>query len=129
MSRVIEALPIRARPAVQAPVMGLPQAFAFASRKNRVPFLCWPIRNTTMIVSFYHNFIYFRPKKTGSSTIEEVLCQSLAPGDIIAGTRALRVPGQDGSARVPEGLVAQSKPEDIIKRVSMDFLAGCFLFA
>lgn len=35
-----------------------------------------------MIVSYKHNYIYFRPKKTGSSTIAEVLRDSLGEGDI-----------------------------------------------
>jgi len=38
-----------------------------------------------MIVSYKHNYIYIRPKKTGSSTIEVVLSRSLGPGDLIAG--------------------------------------------
>jgi hypothetical protein len=38
-----------------------------------------------MIVSYKHNYIYIRPKKTGSTTIEAVLSDSLGPGDLITG--------------------------------------------
>src|SRR3954451_1111005 len=46
-----------------------------------------------MIVSFLHNYIYLRPKKTGSSTIEHVLSKDVGPEDIIAGKKAGRIPG------------------------------------
>jgi hypothetical protein len=35
-----------------------------------------------MIISLKYNYIYIRPRKTGSSTIEAVLQQSLAPDDL-----------------------------------------------
>ena len=35
-----------------------------------------------VIISYAHNFIYFRPKKTGSSTIVDVLRPSLGENDI-----------------------------------------------
>jgi Sulfotransferase family len=82
-----------------------------------------------MIISFRHNFIYFRPMKTGSSTIEAVLCQSLGPDDIIAGRRALRVPGRKSTAEIPENLAAHSKPKDILNIVSWEFWQGCYRFA
>ena len=35
----------------------------------------------SMIISFRHNFIYFRPKKTGGTTIMEMLRPNLGEGD------------------------------------------------
>src|SRR5690242_11357348 len=43
-----------------------------------------------MIISFLHQFIYIRTRKTASSTIEEVLRRSLAPGDVYVRNNALR---------------------------------------
>src|SRR6185503_7993557 len=39
----------------------------------------------SMIISFRHNFIYFRPKKTGGTTIMKVLRPNLGEGDISRG--------------------------------------------
>jgi hypothetical protein len=48
-----------------------------------------------MIISFAHNYIYFRTKKTASTTIETALCDTLTLDDFIAGHRFRHVPGAD----------------------------------
>jgi hypothetical protein len=56
-----------------------------------------------MILSTQHNFIYIRTKKTGSTTIETVLKESLGPDDVVVGKRlaALRRLLKPG-AQIPE---------------------------
>src|SRR6185312_16999280 len=81
-----------------------------------------------MIISFKHNYIYFRPKKTGSSTIEDVLSQDLGPDDIIAGKRAARIPGGGGEERFSH-LVAHTPAREIKEMVPPQFWEKAYKFA
>jgi hypothetical protein len=74
-----------------------------------------------MIISFSHNFIYFRPKKTGSSTIVEVLRPNLGDGDISRGKDIPDHPEVHGRTHLTA--------EEIKKIVPAEFWDGAFKFA
>ncbi|MFL6690136.1 MAG: hypothetical protein ACJ8IR_08150 [Alphaproteobacteria bacterium] len=75
-----------------------------------------------MIVSFAHNYIYFRPKKTGSSTIVEVLRLSLGKEDI---SRRTELPSDLEVGRRALHMIAP----DVRKVVSQEFWDRSFKFA
>lgn len=85
---------------------------------------------TIMIVSFSHNYIFIRTKKTASSTIEAVLKGSLRPGDIAAGQTAAQLKG-DWKSRfgLNEGdLFAHMKAVHIQAGLSPEFWNSAFKF-
>lgn len=73
-----------------------------------------------MIVSFHHNFIYFRPKKTGSSAITEVLRPNLDDGDL------RRVPLGEGASRKQH---LHSTASEAKAALPSEFWASAFKFA
>ena len=79
-----------------------------------------------MIISFKHNYIYFRPKKTGSSTIEEVLSADLGAEDIIPGVK-----GANRPANLPDFalLATHTSADKIRSMVSDEFWQHCYKFA
>jgi hypothetical protein len=83
-----------------------------------------------MIISFKHNYIYFRPKKTGSSTIETVLSADLGPDDIIPGRKGAARAGRAG--KPPESsapLATHTQAEKIQAMVPEEFWQRCYKFA
>jgi hypothetical protein len=84
-----------------------------------------------MILSLQRNYIYIRTKKTGSSTIEEVLRGSLVEGDIVVktGLECLRPVLKPGAilpqVKGPPTHVAISELRSILRD---DFWAGAFKF-
>jgi len=84
-----------------------------------------------MIISFKHNYIYFRPKKTGSSTIETVLGADLGPYDIMPGKKgATRAGLADTTAEAsPARLATHTKAEKIREMVPEEFWQRCYKFA
>lgn len=78
-----------------------------------------------MIISYKYNFIYFRPMKTGSSTIEFVLAPNLGSDDVIPGKRARKIPG--GTVRT--GLSAHAKAPEVRNMVTAEFWDRCYRFA
>jgi hypothetical protein len=83
-----------------------------------------------MIVSFSRNYIFIRTKKTASSTIENVLKDSLAPGDIAAGKTASRLTAdRAGPFELgEEDLYAHMKASDIRTGLSPEFWDRAFKF-
>lgn len=83
-----------------------------------------------MIVSFSRDYIFIRTKKTASSTIENVLKDSLAPGDIAAGKTASRLTADPASPFKPgeEDLYAHMKASDIRAGLSREFWDKAFKF-
>jgi len=83
----------------------------------------------TMIVSFSHNYIFIRTKKTASSTIETVLRNSLQPGDIAVGQTAQFTDDRNRRFDLNEkDLFAHMKAHDIQAGVSPEFWGGAFKF-
>lgn len=83
-----------------------------------------------MIVSFSRNYIFIRTKKTASSTIETVLKNSLAPGDVTVGQTASqsKVNGNNKFEMSDADIYAHMKAEDIRAGVSPEFWNGAFKF-
>jgi hypothetical protein len=75
-----------------------------------------------VIISYAHNFIYFRPKKTGSSTIVDVLRPSLGENDI---SRARSLGERE--TEVPRAL--HMKAAEVKAVVPSDFWDRAFKFA
>ncbi|MFL5236024.1 MAG: hypothetical protein ACJ8EL_00170 [Rhizomicrobium sp.] len=73
-----------------------------------------------MIISYAHNFIYFRPKKTGSSTIVDVLRPSLGENDI---SRVRSRGDSEGLNRL------HMKAEDVKNLVPPEFWRRSYKFA
>jgi hypothetical protein len=82
-----------------------------------------------MIISYQYNFMYFRPKKTGSTTIEEVLSRDLGPDDIISGDRGRRIVRDHGGSANSVDLPAHPRAEAVAKLVSARFWAESYKFA
>jgi hypothetical protein len=74
-----------------------------------------------MIISFHHNFIYLRPKKTGGSTIVEILRPNLRKGDISRGKDVAEHPDVQGRTHLTA--------EEIRKVVPPEFWDRAFKFA
>lgn len=83
-----------------------------------------------MIISYRHNFIFVRTRKTASSTIEEVLKENLGPEDVFVSNKQL-VTGQTLTAveTQPEGLAGHMKLSEIRSLVSPQFWDDCFKFS
>src|SRR3954453_8087586 len=81
-----------------------------------------------MIISRKHNYIYFRPKKTGSSTIEQVLGCDIGPDDIIGGQKHSRFPNLKPEV-IFDDLAAHTKAVEIRALVSEEFWNDSFKFA
>lgn len=75
-----------------------------------------------MIVSFKYNYIYFRPKKTGSSSIAAILQASLDEGDI---RRSQALPADIR----PDRRSVHMKAADIRNSMPEAFWNRCFKFA
>ena len=71
-----------------------------------------------MIISYKHNFIYFRPKKTGSSTIAEVLRANFGTDDV----------DHNDLSSIDEKTHAHTKAEQIRRMVPRKFWKGAFKF-
>lgn len=69
-----------------------------------------------MIISFRHNFIYFRPKKTASSTIVEVLRPCLGDGDISRGKDIPEHPEVHGRTHLTAAEIKQVVPTEFWDR-------------
>ncbi|HVZ90528.1 MAG TPA: hypothetical protein VG843_02665 [Rhizomicrobium sp.] len=72
-----------------------------------------------MLISFKHNYIYFRPKKTGSSVIASILRDSFGEKDIRA--------HDPGPGKALEKV--HTEASEIKKMVSEEFWNGAFKFA
>jgi hypothetical protein len=68
-----------------------------------------------MIISYSHNFIYFRTKKTGSSTIQEILKDSCEAQDLYTGAQT-------------EDMRAHIKAAEVIEMVPQRFWRESFKF-
>jgi len=87
-----------------------------------------------MILSLQHNYIYIRTKKTGSTTIEDVLSKALGRDDIVVG-RQFRVlkPLLKPGANIPERREGALAPthvaiDQIAPLLRRDFWDGAFKF-
>lgn len=72
-----------------------------------------------MLISFKHNYIYFRPKKTGSSVISSILRESFGEHDIR--------PHDSSSGKAIDNTHIEAV--EIRKLVSEEFWNGAFKFA
>lgn len=73
-----------------------------------------------VIISFSRNFVYLRTRKTGSSTIEIVLQDSMGPEDVLGG-QCQRDPFSDTYAHMTAA--------EIIPLVTPEFWSGAFIFS
>ena len=96
--------------------------------KGRAERLC------VMILSLQHNYIYIRTKKTGSTTIEEVLSKNLGRDDVVVG-RQFRVlkPLLRPDVDIPERREGSLAPthvaiDQIAPLLHRDFWDGAFKF-
>lgn len=83
-----------------------------------------------MIISFQHNYIFIRTKKTASSTIETVLQASLGPDDVVAKRSLDTLPPQ--LAKMGPGIAerfhAHMTAADIMECVPRDVWDKAFKF-
>jgi len=83
-----------------------------------------------VIISFKHNYIYFRPRKTGSSTIEYLLSRRLGPEDILAGGRVLEKSGMSEAAvALSVRLATHATARQVKDVVPEAFWERCYKFA
>jgi hypothetical protein len=69
-----------------------------------------------MIISFRHNFIYFRPKKTGGTTIMEMLRPNLGEGDISRGRDVPNHPEVHGRTHLTAAEIRKVVPAEFWER-------------
>jgi hypothetical protein len=84
-----------------------------------------------MIISLKYNYIYIRPRKTGSSTIEAVLQESLGPDDLFIREKLqVLAPIARSGAVIPEneGLVNHIKVSDVRDLIREDIWDRLYKF-
>ncbi len=82
-----------------------------------------------MIISFKHNFIFIKTRKTASTTIEKVLQATLAPNDLYVSDDMLRRVAEDSFELVPLVEAAgHMKAEEIVDLVQKSFWDASYKF-
>lgn len=88
------------------------------------------VQFTEMIISYSHNFIFVRTRKTASSTIEDVLRSNLKSEDIFVSQKRL-VNGQNGNLSdiQHDGVAGHMTLREIPPLVAPQFWESCFKFS
>jgi hypothetical protein len=81
-----------------------------------------------MIISFKHNYLFVRTKKTASSTVQTVLAQSMGPDDVWTHRGMTETPRLLNGAGAKEELHAHMTAEEILPWLPPGFFEGAFKF-